>query len=407
MRTQLLQGFMLAGLVLVNQIIGMTKYLTKVVAFLGMITLFVFIEPNLQPEDLQMLAFTLPLALYYGYANYVIERARVQEFLNQAAQNETIAQMGLERVENLVRVNEFKDLVLASVTHDLRTPILTTQLQIRQVLEGQQLCARDAEALRIALKNCDRLIYQIADLLDYTNYAKFQKIRVSPRFFTTEELVKDLRDIFEHQCEIKGLQLRIDCEGLAPTDHLFTDQTRLMQVLINFISNSLKFTRHGFVRLLLRCETEKATSPNRLCSRRESRYGDENESAAEELLEFCISDSGIGMSERQVSRLFEFYVSFDKNAGHGLGLALAKKMIGALGTDERIEVESLPNSGTSFRFRILRYLNRLEVLIPDEYQRPSDKGVVRSSETTLNVRLDSLTQHTLSGKTIILNSDNR
>ena len=327
-----------------NQIIGVRSILSKI-AFALFLCLLFLSSVTSTGQFGYFLAIFISNAIYvvfYSLILYYFEYQRMADFVEHLNQDIEIENMRLKELLELESANKFKDLVLASVSHDLRTPTYTCKQQIQLALEQEpHLAAETQRHLQIAIKNCDRLTYQIADILEYSNYQRFEKIRVNPNLFQIAELVSDLKDVFLYQCELKGLSFAVE---IANTNVLiYSDFVRLMQILINLISNSIKFTSCGFVRVEIREQT----------------YWNCASKIQEDTIGFRVSDSGIGMSSDQLAHLFQFYVSYDSKTGHGLGLALSKKMVGALGPEEEIAVRSSPGEGSCFEFQILRVLNTL------------------------------------------------
>ena len=160
-------------------------------------------------------------------------------------------------------MNEFKDIVLASVTHDLRTPILNIQDEIQQVLEAPEtnLSSQQLENLNTALKSCNRLHYQVQDLLDYSKYVKFETIRVNPSYFSLETLLKEIYDIFRIPCSRKGIELLIESNNLE-REVLLNDKRRIIQILINLVGNSVKFTAKGHIKISVERVTHSSNPYN-------------------------------------------------------------------------------------------------------------------------------------------------
>jgi signal transduction histidine kinase len=108
------------------------------------------------------------------------------------------------KVADLNHLNEYKDIVLASVTHDLKTPLNSIICQSETALASFDLSSIK-QNVKIIERNSKMLIHQVYDILDYSYYLKNKKIRVSKQYFTLSELIQDVRDIFIQQAQIKNL----------------------------------------------------------------------------------------------------------------------------------------------------------------------------------------------------------
>jgi len=131
----------------------------------------------------------------------------------------------------------------------------------------------------------------------------------------------------------KGLQLKIEYAGPVPAT-VYTDPTRLRQILINLLGNAIKFTEAGEVRLVTQFVSD----------------------GREGTMQFDIVDAGIGMTEAQIARLFQPFTQADtsttrKFGGTGLGLAISKRLAGLLGGDVHV-VETRPGAGTRMRVTV-------------------------------------------------------
>jgi signal transduction histidine kinase/CheY-like chemotaxis protein len=237
--------------------------------------------------------------------------------------NRTSAELA-QLYRDLVAASEHKSAFLANMSHELRTP-LNAIIGYSEMLyetaqdEGQEAFLPDLEKITQAGRHLLSLINDILDL---------SKIEAGRMEIYVEEvdvpaLVNEVRSIVEPLAATNQNRLEIDCpEGLPP---LRTDRTKLKQSLLNLLSNASKFTQGG--ELLLRITT------------------------ADGEIAFVVRDSGIGMTEEQLSRLFQAFSQADASTtrrygGTGLGLAITKRFCEMLGG--RITVESTPGEGSTF-----------------------------------------------------------
>ena len=235
---------------ILNFTIAIKYWLTKLGCLVVFVSYYLFAQLKSRDQKrIVVITAYLLFVLLYGVVIYYFERYRMLQFYKNLRFAEQLEEARRLQIQSLNEANKFKDLILSSVSHDLRTPLFTTKTQIGLVLQANELSAASAEHLQIALKNCDRLLYQVADILEYSNFIRFERIRVSAQPFLLSELLKDLLDIFEIQCRLKGLLLEVKANAALAGVALRTDQVRLMQVLINLLSNAIKFTNEGSISL--------------------------------------------------------------------------------------------------------------------------------------------------------------
>ena len=237
--------------------------------------------------------------------------------------NRTSEQLG-DLYRQLEMASEHKSAFLASMSHELRTP-LNAIIGYSEMLyetaqdEGQDEFLPDLAKIRDAGRHLLGLINDILDL---------SKIEAGKMDLYLEEvdlagLIEEVRSIVEPLAAANANRLEIACP--AALGMLYTDRTKLKQSLLNLLSNAGKFTHEGRVRLEVR--------------------------PADAEVSFIVSDTGIGMTEEQLGRLFQAFSQADVSTtrqygGTGLGLAITKHFCEMLGG--RIAVESAPGQGSTF-----------------------------------------------------------
>ena len=221
---------------------------------------------------------------------------------------------------------------LSSMSHELRTP-MNGVLGIAQLLVKPQL--QDDKRIQYAqtiLNAGHTLLSLLNDILDLSK-VEAGKLKLESIAFAVDTLVGDIRSLFVETASAKGLQLESIWQGPAGPCYL-GDPYRLRQMLSNLVGNAIKFTAHGFVRISVN-EIERDTQ--------------------HAVLLFSVSDSGIGITPEQQTRLFQAFSQADSSTtrqfgGTGLGLSivlqLAKLMEGEVGID------SQPGQGSRFWFRV-------------------------------------------------------
>jgi CheY-like chemotaxis protein len=224
---------------------------------------------------------------------------------------------------------------LSSVSHEIRTP-LTAILGFIEVLgEHPNLQGGPAEIgehLATIRQNGQFLLALIDDLLDISRIEAGQ-LRVESEPCFPVGIVSDVVDSLRAKAEAKHLRIEVDYLGAIPPAVL-TDRLRLRQILVNLLDNAIKFTERGEVRLT----TRTIDHPG-----------------ADQVLQFAVSDTGIGMTAAEMIDLFQpFYqvtsVAADRRIGTGLGLAICKRIARRLGGD--ITAQSAPGSGSIFTLSI-------------------------------------------------------
>ncbi|MEM9115935.1 MAG: response regulator [Myxococcota bacterium] len=237
----------------------------------------------------------------------------------------------LEKSDSLRRVNEVKSRLVSNVSHEFRTPLnsilgLTRMLLSRQDGELTDEQEKQLNYIRSSAESLAELVNEILDL----SKVEAGKVGLRPLVFTTEELFSALRGVFKPLQVHPEVELRFDLpEGNFPK--LETDESKISQILKNFISNALKFTRKGSVSVTARAEDEDVV--------------------------FAVQDTGIGIAPEDQEKVFEEFMQLDnplqqEAKGTGLGLALSQRLASILGG--RIELVSQPGAGSTFALRIPR-----------------------------------------------------
>ena len=271
----------------------------------------------------------LGLLLYVPVLAFVfLWMAKERIELNYIAVVEELAEARIAAEKASSAKTEF----LASMSHEIRTPLngvigSADLLMQSGTLTSEQL--RHADRIR---KSGSALLTVVNDVLDFSKI-EAGAIELDPQPFWPKALVEECVSIVEESARRKKLVVRIDTGDRLP-ERVVGDEPRLRQVLLNLINNAVKFTPAGSVTVTLRHE---AASPGF------------------ERLRFAVSDTGIGIPEAKLGRLFERFSQVDgsttrRHGGTGLGLAISKRLIELMGGT--IGVTSEPGIGSSFWFSV-------------------------------------------------------
>jgi len=254
---------------------------------------------------------------------------QVQERTDLLARMTINEQKAREEAEN---ANEAKSLFLATMSHEIRTP-MNGVIGMASLLSATSL-SKEQEEYTETIKNCgDALLSIINDVLDFSKIES-GSMELDQHEFNVRNCMEGVMDVFADSCSKLDLDLIYQIADDVP-EVIFGDELRLRQVLLNLVSNSVKFTKKGEVMVSLRSLPHKGAELN---------------------LQFSIHDTGIGIPEEKLHRLFNPFSQVDssttrKYGGSGLGLAISKKLIELMGGE--IGVISKPEQGTTFSFNIL------------------------------------------------------
>ena len=263
----------------------------------------------------------------------VAERTRQLEDANRSLKD------AFENSQKLAReaeaANIAKSEFLTNMTHEIRTP-MNSIIGMCDLATGETSDPGQKEYLSIIRFSASTLLELINDILDFSkmdaNGINFENVP-----FSLREVIEDVANAFLEKIWEKRLELSVDIASDVP-ESLISDALRLRQVLMNLVSNAVKFTDKGKVRIE--------------CSVRQHRAGEEGREACTELL-FCVRDTGIGIAPELRNRLFAAFTQADgssarKYGGTGLGLAICKRIVEMMDGD--IWMESSPGNGSAFYF---------------------------------------------------------
>jgi signal transduction histidine kinase len=230
-----------------------------------------------------------------------------------------------DKADQLRNVSELKSRFLSYMSHEFRTPLGSIRSIARLLLNRMDgpLTEEQQRQVEFIQSSAAELTDMVNDLLDLAK-VEAGRITISPAWFDMVDLFSALRGMFKPILETTSTALYFDEPEDVP--RIYTDHNKLSQVLRNFISNAVKFTPRGEVRVSARRDDGDTVT-------------------------FAVRDTGIGIASEHVATLFQDFVQIDspiqkRLRGSGLGLSLSKKFAELLGG--KVGVESKPGVGSTF-----------------------------------------------------------
>jgi signal transduction histidine kinase len=235
-----------------------------------------------------------------------------------------------ERAEQLRQASELKTKFLSNMSHEFRTPLNSILALSRLLLDriDGDLTAEQERQVGYIRRSAESLLELVNDLLDLAK-VEAGKVDIRPSAFTVGNLFSGLRGALKPLLTSPSVELIFDIPDQVP--ELFTDEAKVTQILRNLISNALKFTEQGEVRVT-------------------ASYDD-----AQDRVRLSVRDTGIGIAPTDQSRIFEEFSQVDTRIqkrvkGTGLGLPLSRSLAELLGGE--LTVESVPGQGSVFMLSI-------------------------------------------------------
>nr|QBK87243.1 MAG: uncharacterized protein LCMAC201_01450 [Marseillevirus LCMAC201] len=238
------------------------------------------------------------------------------------------------------QVVTLKDSFIATMSHEIRTPLNGIVGMARLLSDSDNLSDKQSRYIRILAECSTQLMELVNDILDYSKMSA-GSIILNKQPFNLRSCIQKAVDIISHRATDKGLDIKIDIPMVIP-ENVTGDSRRLNQVLFNLLTNAIKFTDTGFVKLAVTFEDIPS-----------------DEYTKSKKIIFTVQDTGIGISKIDQNCIFEVFTKISKDdrfytnttPGAGMGLAISKYIIESM--NGAISVDSDGKTGSIFTFYII------------------------------------------------------
>lgn len=261
-----------------------------------------------------------------------------------------------DQIENLEdakataeKSEQLKTQFLANMSHEIRTP-MNGVIGLVDVLAGKVSADEHKTLIRKINDSAHTLLTIVNDILDLSKI-EAGKMQIENINFNVKKILLSIAQTYSKAADLKGISIEVDSRNLTQ-DWWQGDPVRITQVLNNLVSNAVKFTEVGNVRVIV---SDKVIN--------DARY-----------LEFSCIDTGVGLSEEQISRLFRKFEQADNTTtrrygGTGLGLSICKSLVELMRGE--VTVESVMGKGSEFRFTVAACFGEAESERNDGCNKPA------------------------------------
>ena len=255
------------------------------------------------------------------------------------SQDKEFERILIETKNKAEEATKMKSSFLASMSHEIRTP-MNGVLGMLDLLQDTQLNDEQRKLIETMKVCSDNLLTVVNDVLDFSKI-EAGKIEFEQRRFNLLSMTEKITDFFSVLAKDKGIELNLKLDKSLPK-YIELDEVRLKQVISNLLSNAVKFTETGSIDIFVYSN--------------HADFNESNLSTTQGVINFIVKDTGIGIEEDKLGKLFSSFTQVDssttrKFGGTGLGLAISKSLVEKMGGE--IKVLSTPGEGTTFKFNIL------------------------------------------------------
>jgi signal transduction histidine kinase/DNA-binding response OmpR family regulator len=301
-------------------------------------------------------------------ANSMTSRALAIQKVSLAGQVAALATQ--KELTHAARAAELaKSEFLAIMSHEIRTP-MNGVIGMATVLEDTELTEMQRDCLNTITASGESLMSVINDILDFSKIES-GRMQLESQSFNPRHCVEEALELFAAEIRTKGLEAVYLVDPEVPS-HLVGDAMRLRQILVNLVGNAIKFTSRGEIAVNIECKSHDELGYQ---------------------LQFSVTDTGIGISEEGIAKLFKAFQQVDTSTtrrygGTGLGLVISKRLVAMMGGT--MWVKSIPDSGSAFCFSMT--LQASDAPVPDHQSR--EPGILLA-HTVLIVDDNATNRHVL------------
>jgi signal transduction histidine kinase/ActR/RegA family two-component response regulator len=236
----------------------------------------------------------------------------------------------LNTIEEIKKTKKLQERFLANLSHEIRTP-LNTIIGISTILKQSPYVKKERDSIKILSLSAENLKGLINDILDFSKI-EANEVKLEMDTISIKELIENALFSFKEKINIKNLEVKSIYD--SKLNLLLSDKIKLNQVILNILSNAIKFTAKGTISLSVKVLKDSINTQK---------------------IAIVIKDTGIGITKEKLGIIFEPFQQEDttitrKYGGTGLGLSLSKNIINLLGGE--LDVKSTKNKGSSFKIEI-------------------------------------------------------